>query len=96
MERHTLEPYVKPEHHLDIVMKQRVAPERIVIKPGSSLLLGGLIRITPVTPDQIFMAHIFVPLKPHLTKTAKAIELHTGIVTSVDIPVVRTTREGQE
>lgn len=76
--RNTLESYVKPEHRLDIVMKSRITPERYVLKPGSSLLLGGLIRITPTTPDLIFMAHPFVPLKPHLTSTEKAIEIQNG------------------
>jgi hypothetical protein len=79
MERKTLDPYIKPEHQLDIVMKQRVIPERIIIKPGSSLILGGgLVRITPKTPDLIFMAHAFVPLDVHLTSTQKAVELQAG------------------
>jgi hypothetical protein len=79
LERRTLEPYVKPEHQLDIVMKRRVTPERIVIKPGSSLVLGGgLIRITPKTPGLIFMAHAFVPMSTHLTSTQKAMELENG------------------
>lgn len=79
MERRTLEPYVRSENQLDIVMKRRIAPERIVIKPGSSLVLGGgLIRITPKTPDLIFMAHAFVPMDTHLTSTEKAIQLQNG------------------
>jgi hypothetical protein len=79
LERRTLEPYVKPEHHLDLVMKRRIAAERIVVKPGSSLVLGGgLIRITPRTPDIVFMVHAFVPMDAHLTSTAKAIELESG------------------
>ncbi|KIW01167.1 uncharacterized protein PV09_07452 [Verruconis gallopava] len=79
MERLSLEPYVKPEYHLSIVMKRRVVPERIVLKPGSSLVLGGgLIRITPKTPDLVFMAHAFVPMSAHLTSTAKAVDLQEG------------------
>jgi genetic interactor of prohibitins 3, mitochondrial len=76
--RSSLEKYVVPEEKHQLVMNQRVVPERIIIKPGSSILLGGIIRITPTTPDLIFMAHAFVPLKPHLTSTDKAISIHTG------------------
>jgi genetic interactor of prohibitins 3, mitochondrial len=92
--RPSLEKYVVPEEQHQLVMKRRIVPERIVIKPGSSLLLGGLIRITPTTPDLIFMAHAFVPLKPHLTSTDKAISIHTsseetGVKTIVE-PDART------
>jgi hypothetical protein len=77
--RQTLEPYVKPSHHLSLVMKSRVTPERVVIKPGSSLVLGGgLVRITPKTEGLVFMAHAFVPLDAHLTSTLKAVELQSG------------------
>ncbi|KAF2404889.1 hypothetical protein EJ06DRAFT_525453 [Trichodelitschia bisporula] len=78
LERKTLEAYVKPENKLDLIMQTRLAPERIVVKPGSSVLLGGLVRITPTTPDQIFMIHPFVPLQPHLTSTEKAELIQTG------------------
>jgi len=76
--RNTLEDYVKPEHRLDIVMKSRIIPERYVLKPRSSLLLGGIIRITPTTPDLIFMVHPFVPLEAHLTSTEKAVQIQKG------------------
>jgi hypothetical protein len=79
LERSTIETCVKPENRLDLVMKKRIVPERIVMKPGSSLLLGGgLIRITPTTPDLIFMAHAFVPIETHLTSTRKAEAIQDG------------------
>jgi hypothetical protein len=79
LERSTIETCVKPENRLDLVMKRRIVPERIVMKPGSSLLLGGgLIRITPKTPDLIFMAHAFVPIETHLTSTRKAEAIQNG------------------
>lgn len=79
LSRATLEPYVKPEHARDIIMRRRITPERIVIKPDSSVLLGGgLIRITPKTPNLIFMLHAFVPLEPHLTSTLKAEAIESG------------------
>ncbi|KAF2433219.1 hypothetical protein EJ08DRAFT_584174 [Tothia fuscella] len=79
LSRPTLEPYVKTENAFDIIMKKRVSPERIVMKPSSSVLLGGgLIRITPKTPDQIFMLHAFVPLETHLTSTLKVEAITAG------------------
>jgi hypothetical protein len=88
LSRASLEAYVKPENRLDLVMKRRIVPERMVIKPGSSLLLGGgLIRITSRTPDLIFMSHAFVPLGAHLTSTQKAIEMQAGL-RDVHIPSV--------
>jgi hypothetical protein len=57
-------------------MTHRVAPERLVLKPGQSLVLGGgLIRITPTNPDLVYLVHAFVPLHPHVTSTEKAIAL---------------------
>jgi hypothetical protein len=58
-------------------MRSRIRPEQQVIKPGQSLLLGGFIRITPTTPDVIFLAYNFNPLKPHLTSTERAIGTQT-------------------
>jgi hypothetical protein len=95
LDRHDLSSYVKVDEQKSLVMKSRIKPERIVIKPGSSLLLGGLIRITPLTPDQIVMAHVFVPIKPHLTNTEKAIGLHTGVIQSETIPSIATPEAQQ-
>lgn len=75
--RGDLELHVKPEHRSSLVMRSRIRPEQKVIKPGQSLLLGGFIRITPTTPDTIFLAYAFNPLKPHLTSTERAIGTQT-------------------
>ncbi|KAL1648895.1 Mitochondrial ribosome small subunit biogenesis protein [Diplodia intermedia] len=81
--RTSLDDYVRPKHRLDLVMKGRVTPERISVKPGRSLLLGGgLVRITPTTPDLIFLMHPFVPLAPHVTSTQKALAIEAGERTS--------------
>ncbi|RFU80967.1 hypothetical protein TARUN_1252 [Trichoderma arundinaceum] len=72
--RSDLELYVKEEHRQSLIMKKRIVPEQITVKPGSSLILGGgLIRITPRTPDMIFLMYNFTPLHEHLTRTEKAI-----------------------
>jgi hypothetical protein len=75
--RGDLELHVQPEHRSSLVMRSRVRPEQKVIKPGQSLLLGGFIRITPTTPDVVFLAYAFNPLKPHLTSTERAIGTQT-------------------
>ncbi len=77
--------YARPQYRDGLVMRQRVTPNQYVIKPTQSLLLGGLIRITPTAPeyapdsmDGVFViAHTFVPLSQHLTATAKAQRVQT-------------------
>lgn len=77
LSRGDLELHVQPEHRASLVMRSRVRPEQKTIKPGQSLLLGGFIRITPTTPDVIFLAYAFNPLNPHLTSTERAIGTQT-------------------
>jgi len=69
-----LEAFVQPCFHDSLVMKTRIKSERYVIRPGQSVVIGGgLVRITPLTPDLVFIVHNFVPLTPHITHTTKAI-----------------------
>ena len=75
--RGDLADFVTDSHKLDLVMRRRVKPEQFVIKPGQSLLVGGLLRITPTTPNLVFLAYPFVPLRCHVTSTARAIAIHT-------------------
>ncbi|KAK5136330.1 hypothetical protein LTR08_003703 [Meristemomyces frigidus] len=44
--RSNLAAHVRPDFHRALVMTSRVAPEQYTIRPGQSLLLGGLIRIS--------------------------------------------------
>lgn len=78
LRRQTLEEYVKPENRLDLIMKHRVVPKRVTLKPGKSLLLDGLVRIKPVTPDLMFLAHSFLTLQPHITADGKTVEYEAG------------------
>ncbi len=83
--RGELENFVKDEHKLDLVMRHRIKPEQFTIKPGQSLLVGGLVRITPLTEVPV-LAYPFVPVKCHVTSTEKAISIHaqkaeSGVVT---------------
>lgn len=77
LSRGSLEEHVKDERKLDLVMQHRLSPEQQVLKPGQSLLVGGLIRITPTTPDTVVLAYPFVPVDVHVTSTEKAIAIHT-------------------
>jgi genetic interactor of prohibitins 3, mitochondrial len=91
VERNDLTQYVLPSERHKLVMQSRIKPERISIKPGSSLLLGGgLIRITPTNPDQIILAAVFTTLSTHLTNTSKAIALQTGEITSPAVAPIIT------
>lgn len=76
LSRTNLENYVFDEHKSDLVMQHRLKPKQFVLKPGQSLLLGCLIRITPITPGVTVLAYPFVPLESHVTSTEKAIEIH--------------------
>ena len=78
VERSSLSELVRPQFHRDLLMKSRVKPEKYTIKPGQSLLIGGMFRITPKTEDLVVMAYPFVPLYSHVTSTAKAIGIQTG------------------
>ncbi|KAL2265633.1 hypothetical protein VTJ83DRAFT_6733 [Remersonia thermophila] len=89
--RSDLELHVREDKRGELIMKARVTPEQHVIKPGQSLLLGGLIRITPrnVAPDEelVFLAYAFTPIEPHLTSTDKAVAIQTQ---APDAPNVET------
>lgn len=74
--RSDLELFVQEEHRQSMIMQKRIKPSQHSIKPGQSLLLGGLIRITPKTPNLIFLGYNFTPLDEHLTATDKAIGFH--------------------
>ena len=73
--RESLEDYVLDGHKQDMVMRHRVTPGQITIKPGQSLLVGGLLRITPANPDHTLLAYPFLPFKCHVTSTEKALSL---------------------
>ena len=77
LERGNLEAYVMDEFKPDLIMRNRPKPEQVSIKYGQSLLVGGLIRITPLIPDLVILAYPFIPLRCHITSTERAIAIHT-------------------
>ncbi|KAM3418274.1 hypothetical protein BST61_g4275 [Cercospora zeina] len=78
IQRSSLETHIKPEHRSSLIMKSRVVPEQVTLRAGRSLLIGGIIRITPKTDDLIFLAYPFTPLTPHAARNDKAIAIQTG------------------
>ena len=94
LERTGLEKYVKDENRLDLVMRSRIVPEQIVIKQGQSLLLGGLIRITPRVPGPIVMSYAFTPIQPHLTRTEKAVEIQ-GQTSELNVETIAAPGTGE-
>lgn len=73
-----LSEFVKDQYKTDLIMNKRPKPNRLSIKPGQSLLLDRLIRITSLDPDVVILAAPFVPLHPHVTSTEKAIQIESG------------------
>ena len=90
LQRSNISTFVRDEHQEDIVMRKRIVPEQFSIRPGSSLLLGGLIRITPINQFINVLAYPFTPLEPHMTKNEKAVRVQTG--DRAPIPFI--TKEG--
>jgi len=82
LDRGGLEKFVSDKHKIDLVMRQRVKAEQYVVRPGQSILIGGLIRITPFMTDTVLLACPFVPFESHVTNTEKAIAVHTQISAS--------------
>ena len=82
LNRGGLEPFVTDHHKQDLVMQNRIKAKQLTIKTGQSLLVGGLIQITSVTPDTIILAYPFVPLQCHVTSAGKAHSIVKGDGTS--------------
>lgn len=93
LQRGNLEDYVSDEYKQDLVMRQRVTPETLSIKPGQSLLVGGIIRITPARQDQILLAYPFLPLKCHVGSTEKVTSLQAQ-QTSSGVPTMARAGAG--
>ncbi|KAK8086899.1 hypothetical protein PG994_001873 [Apiospora phragmitis] len=94
VERTGLEKYVKPDHRSSLLMRSRIVPEQMVVKQGKSILLGGLIRITPRVPGPIVLSYAFTPIQPHLTATEKADELQRQ-VSELNIDTITATGTGE-
>lgn len=66
-----LMPYVRPDRHRMLSMKKRINPEQITLKPGQSIVLGGLVMITPKTETLHVQINPFTVLPVHVARTEK-------------------------
>ena len=73
--RDDLGQYAIPGHEQDVIMSCRPKPAQFSIKPGDSLLIGGLVRITPLSPEINYLAYTFVPLHCQVASTTRTISL---------------------
>ncbi|KAF2997756.1 hypothetical protein E8E14_005887 [Neopestalotiopsis sp. 37M] len=96
LERTGLEKYVKDGEQTSLVLRSRVVPEQMVLKQGKSVLLGGLIRITPRVPGPIIMSYAFTPLEAHLTSTDKAVAVQTQASDHVNIDSIAAPGTGDK
>lgn len=95
--RGDLELFVKPEHRKSLIMKSRIVPEQQSLDSTDSLLLGGgLIRITPRTPNLTFLMYNFTPLREHLTSTQKATEFQNQTRESPAVENITLPGKGDE
>jgi genetic interactor of prohibitins 3, mitochondrial len=90
LERSHLESFVEPTLRSSLIMKARMIPVQQSLTPGKSLLLGGLVRITPRTPNLVFLCYNFTPLDAHLTSTGKAVALQTRSEHAPNVKVIAT------
>lgn len=89
--RSDLELHVREEHRQSLVMRNRITPVQISVKADKSLILGGgLIRLTPKTPDTVFLMYNFTPLASHLTATEKAIAYQDQTLKAVVVDNIAT------
>lgn len=82
LHRDGLEDYVADEHKSNLTMSSymRNPPRHTIGKDQSLLLGGGLVRVTPVDPNDVLIAACFIPLETHVNKTKKAIEMQTQAI----------------
>lgn len=95
--RSDLELFVQESHRQSLIMKKRIVPEQVSVKYGKSLLLGGgLIRITPRTPNVIFLMYNFTPIEEHLTLTEKAIAFQDQSRQSIGVENITVPGAGEK
>ena len=71
LNRGNLDTYVRDDHKTDMIMLRRPKPQSLSIKPGYSLLVGGLILIKCLTPEVTLLARPFLPIGCHAGKAEK-------------------------
>ena len=70
--RDSLDKMILGEAKASLVMTSRIRAPQYTIKPGQSLVVSNLVRITPEFDDLVLLACPFLPLCCHVTSTEKA------------------------
>lgn len=78
--RSNLDQYVEPKFRSQLILQKRIAPNATTtVKPGQSLLIGGIIRLKPREDGPIMLMVNFTPLKEHVTSNSKAEAIQAGL-----------------
>ncbi|RPA87300.1 hypothetical protein BJ508DRAFT_410811 [Ascobolus immersus RN42] len=75
LERTDFTQFVRPDKRLKLALKKRPHGLQQTLKPGQSMLIAGIILITPKTPDLTFLVHSFLDAPVHICATERALEL---------------------
>ena len=70
--RESLDETISEEAKASLVMTSRIKARQYTIKPGQSLVVSNIVRITPEFEDLVLLACPFLPLSCHVTSTEKA------------------------
>lgn len=76
LDRDGLEAFVVKDRQAELMMLRRPKPQTMTIKPGHSLLVGGLVRIHCLTPQLTILAYPFVSLECRVGKDEKIKAIH--------------------
>ena len=72
LSRNNLDEMVSEESQPSLIMTHRVRAQQYSIKPGQSLVVSNIVRITPNFSNMVLLACPFLPLSCHVTNTDKA------------------------
>ena len=70
--RDGLDEMILEDAKASLVMTSRIRARQCTIKPGQSLVVSNLVRITPEFDDLVLLACPFLPIRCHVTSTEKA------------------------
>lgn len=78
LDRGDLGSFVTDNHKVDLVMRERIKAKQLTVRPGQSLLVGGLVQITATTPNVTLLAYPFVPLPCHVSSAERVRSIIMG------------------
>lgn len=79
LERSGIENWVMPDYRARLIMKKRPSSKQISLRSSHHLIIGGLVRIRPVTKELVFLAYNFTPLDAERKTDEKLNLIYTGV-----------------